>query len=491
MGELDGSASALYDSEATFGIQLAEQVLAPLRLADFVSDFMRASSWFETEPIEPRALLISRSSPGHFGALLGDDFVERVVAKGASTRSIERRPPRNHADISLLTRVSVGGQLRTGKWGSPDAALTLAEVDAQFGLGFTVLVNDADLRDSRLAELCAALERSLKLPVNANVYASPAGPSGFEAHVDEMDVLVLQLRGAKAWTVYEPFLPLTDAERKFAPPLELLATLPALRLTLRPGDVLYLPRGFPHEAATADGSARSTHVTLGVLSKGATWAGLVHGLLDVCAHSRASCPASALAALAGSPACAAGLSSGWLQLLHAAVGAVTWGNGTAALALRRLLPTHEAGWELSERTTRALEAALRSVGGAPLELPLQAWAWSQALAGSENGRADPHALRPSAAAAWGAIPALPTARRLELDAELRSRLSALADAAGVLAPLAAQAMARVHAERVRVRQAARRVSLERHEHSSRVRRGNRRGTRHGKQAQALRVGVDP
>jgi hypothetical protein len=455
MAELDGSQTASYD--ASLG-DLLTQLFSPLQPADFVAGFLAPGA------AEPRPLVIRRARAGHFAGMVGLEVVERVVTMGASTRAAERRPPRNHVDISLLIRLLQGGEYRTGKYGAPDAALTVGEVRAKFSDGFTVLINDVDQRDARVAALCEALEALVRLPVNANVYLSGAETHGFETHFDSMDVLVLQLEGAKEWTVYEPFLALPDAERKFAPPSALLRSLPSTRVLLRAGDVLYLPRGYAHEAAAQRGEPpHSMHLTLGLLAKDATWAGLVHELLDLCATAtdatEASCPAGARAAVAGKPARAATGGLSWAQLLHAAVSAVTWSREGNALALRQLLPMHAADWERERTTAEALGAALQLVATAPVELSSSAFAWSEAAASSEAGRSDPHILRPRAA--WRAA-ALTELQLSALDGEMRARVAALAGAAAAIAPLAAASMARKHSERVRARVSARRRDLERH-----------------------------
>ena len=215
------------------------------------------------------------------------------------------------------------------------------------------------------------------------------------------------------------------------------------------------------------------HVTLGVLRKDATWAGVVHAVIDACARTRgveaARCPAAARREVGGTDA-RTGLR--WAELLHAAVSALTWSGERVALELRAALPMHAVGWADAPASAERLGALLRlaeqggggerRAGGAAggIELSSSAFAWSQAAASSENGRADPHILRPRAGV-WSAAAETPAGWRA-LDAELSARLGALAPEAVVLAPLGAATMARAHAERVRIRRLARRRDLEWH-----------------------------
>ncbi len=116
--------------------------------------------------------------------------------------------------------------------------------------------------------LCQQLASELGHPVQANAYVTPPQNQGFSNHYDVHDVFVLQIEGEKRWQVHDPVLesPLRDqpwSDRRTA--VERRAQeAPLIEAVLRPGDCLYLPRGFLH-AATALGGV-STHLTIGVHS---------------------------------------------------------------------------------------------------------------------------------------------------------------------------------------------------------------------------------
>jgi len=115
-------------------------------------------------------------------------------------------------------------------------------------------------------EFCQRLAAELGHPVQANAYVTPPQNQGFSAHYDVHDVFVLQIEGEKRWRIHRPVLesPLRDqpwADRK-AQVEKRAQEPPLIEALLRPGDCLYLPRGFLH-AATALGGV-STHLTLGV-----------------------------------------------------------------------------------------------------------------------------------------------------------------------------------------------------------------------------------
>ena len=116
----------------------------------------------------------------------------------------------------------------------------------------------------------------LRKPIRANAYFTPPRSQGFAAHYDDHDVLVLQLHGEKRWRVY--------GEAAKWPRKPMVAPLGAdflssraQELTLHTGDVLYIPRGFAHEAEAIDTS--SLHLTLSV--QAATWADIFERLIDL------------------------------------------------------------------------------------------------------------------------------------------------------------------------------------------------------------------
>jgi ribosomal protein L16 Arg81 hydroxylase len=83
-------------------------------------------------------------------------------------------------------------------------------------------------------------------------------------HRDDADVLAVQLHGEKRWQVYGgPADGAWQPEREEGDPGA--RTLDAV---LRPGEVLYVPRGFAH-AATAVGEGPSVHLSLTVREAGA------------------------------------------------------------------------------------------------------------------------------------------------------------------------------------------------------------------------------
>lgn len=124
--------------------------------------------------------------------------------------------------------------------------------------GATLLVNFVDELAPGPEALCAALAHALGVRTSANLYASWRAENGLPLHWDHHGVLVLQLAGRKHWTVHAPTRPEPLEGDKFVAPAADAA--PVWRGRLEDGDVLYLPRGYPHMASALDGP--SLHLTV-------------------------------------------------------------------------------------------------------------------------------------------------------------------------------------------------------------------------------------
>ena len=176
------------------------------------------------------------------------------------------------AEGGLLERacVALGDAAARGNWVSEYAAPgDRAALEAALRRG-TVFFNGAGLDYPKLAALAARAQATLGLPCNANVYLTDPGREvSVSPHTDAQDVLVFQTAGRKRWRVWRPpprrrgVDPFGRGKRGDAiAPAEL--DEPLLDAWLEPGDVLYVPIGFPHATSTEACDAVSCHVTLGL-----------------------------------------------------------------------------------------------------------------------------------------------------------------------------------------------------------------------------------
>ena len=124
--------------------------------------------------------------------------------------------------------------------------------------GATLIVNFLDEMAPGPEAVCAALAQALGVRTSANLYASWRAENGLPLHWDRHGVLVLQLAGRKHWTVHAPTRLNPIEGDKFIPPAA--KARPIWQGLLEDGDVLYLPRGYPHMASALEGP--SLHLTV-------------------------------------------------------------------------------------------------------------------------------------------------------------------------------------------------------------------------------------
>ncbi len=152
--------------------------------------------------------------------------------------------------------------------------MTYEDVIAALDKG-TVIFNAAGAHIPRLAGPSLAVTDAASTPNALNVYITAAGKrTSAPPHTDKQDVIVCQTSGSKFWSVYLP----TDPSNK--PLADIFARgkgdddLPLYTLqesgtllvetTLYPGDILFVPAGFPHTTGTAaleESNDTSVHLT--------------------------------------------------------------------------------------------------------------------------------------------------------------------------------------------------------------------------------------
>lgn len=136
--------------------------------------------------------------------------------------------------------------------------LNVARVVEFMANGATMVVEGIDRYVPSVRRLCHQVEGAFGHPVEANLYVTPRQAQGFGAHWDVVDAVLIQLWGEKQWTVYDRVGKENPARGgKVAETAEMT---PVLETTLRAGDILSIPRGYPHSGrATGTGSM---HITL-------------------------------------------------------------------------------------------------------------------------------------------------------------------------------------------------------------------------------------
>jgi bifunctional lysine-specific demethylase and histidyl-hydroxylase NO66 len=167
---------------------------------------------------------------------------------------------------SLVTAVKNGRQIPSHLLAVPGHQGTGAALPAD-GVRIRELIKKGcTLRVSRIQQfaagisrLCHGLESELSYAVNANLYFTPPSSQGLRTHYDDHDVIVLQTEGEKDWLIFEQYAEDPREPRHVTLPE---GATPLMKITLRAGDSLYVPRGFVHCAAAT--GQPSLHISVGL-----------------------------------------------------------------------------------------------------------------------------------------------------------------------------------------------------------------------------------
>ncbi|MEU0600909.1 cupin domain-containing protein [Streptomyces sp. NPDC006393] len=128
-----------------------------------------------------------------------------------------------------------------------------------FAAGATFKFNQAEHWHPRIRTLVKGLEPHFSGGLESFVFLSPPGKTAMQAHYDGAHVFILQVAGVKDWvvgridetstgdsTLHQGEIP---EERR-------------VELTLRPGDVLYMPHSTPHYATAREGNSIHIAITI-------------------------------------------------------------------------------------------------------------------------------------------------------------------------------------------------------------------------------------
>lgn len=212
------------------------ELLAPESVDTFFRDY-----W------EKAPLVVLRKQPDYYAGVFSTRAIDSVLCLKRFRRGEVRflYPDRRPVLASL----------------SENGLADLAEVQAAYHQGASVLLYDCEEYSEPIARLCRNVTQHFRSPVTIAAFLSPPGIDSSLPHFDKGDSFVLQLEGTKRWRVYEQAFPapLPDLHLDSLIARE---NLPPLRheVELGPGDLLYTPRGFVHWAQTSEHS--SLHLTV-------------------------------------------------------------------------------------------------------------------------------------------------------------------------------------------------------------------------------------
>jgi hypothetical protein len=216
-------------------------------LAPSVDSFLR-DTWGRTFAHLPGA-------PGRFHELLSWDELNRVL----QTQRLE--PPRlrlarNGEFAAKNTYLRYEGN----RGGARVPHIVPEKLTEKLREGYTLIVDAVDDMVDGVLRLAEDFERVLHESVQVNMYAGWREQQGFNRHCDTHDVVVLQVYGRKYWRVYEGGRP-HPLKDDISPNKDVPQRV-VWEGTLDDGDVLYIPRGWWHEASGVGDV--TLHLTFGI-----------------------------------------------------------------------------------------------------------------------------------------------------------------------------------------------------------------------------------
>lgn len=218
-----------------------QQLIDPVPIATFLSEY-----W------EKRPLYVARPLPQWCRELLSIDDLDALISHTS--------PPEGASQDDLVRLSDAYGVEYQSIERGPDGRPDMSAVYRAYAKGWSLAVYGLQRRWTPVAGLASRVASEIGQRMHVNLYLTPSGSRGLNAHADPHDVIVLQLEGRKSWRVFAPqyLLPL-EAQVTVLKRDELGAAV--LETTTEPGQILYLPRGFIHQAGRTE--APSMHLTIG------------------------------------------------------------------------------------------------------------------------------------------------------------------------------------------------------------------------------------
>jgi ribosomal protein L16 Arg81 hydroxylase len=254
-----------------------DQLLSPYSWTEFVESY-----W------QQKSLWVNRQQQDFFASLVTLEDLDHLIHTHAG------RP-----DFPLSV---MGSHLGTGvspEQRSSDRTHWIPErIHQRLAEGATLRIGNLPHYVAPVRRLAAAFETTIHTDVGINLYFTPRRARAFDVHFDNHDVFILQVSGRKRWKLFTPpqDLPL---EVRFHgrdqwhrqplpwdhPPQKGRHMLKETReIILHPGDLLYVPRGHPHQVCTTD-EEPSLHLT--VATPVVTWYEvMVDALQELARHCR-------------------------------------------------------------------------------------------------------------------------------------------------------------------------------------------------------------
>ena len=149
----------------------------------------------------------------------------------------------------------------TGNTNRPD----VNKVQKLVSKGASIILNDIEKYNSNLLKIADELQKLTQGRCQGNLYFSMASHKAFGPHFDLHDVFAIHFEGEKIWNIYENIedTPINHPTFRISPEERVQRAGKLIdQITLKPGDLLYIPRGQYHDALASENGA--IHVAFGL-----------------------------------------------------------------------------------------------------------------------------------------------------------------------------------------------------------------------------------
>jgi ribosomal protein L16 Arg81 hydroxylase len=169
-------------------------------------------------------------------------------------------------DIQLFRDGRVPGHVYADTFddvGRRSTKLTMSIVEDLLRNGATLVLNRIDAKSRVINDLARMVSTFVGARTVANAYVAFGGMGSFGKHWDTHDVFAMQLIGQKRWRIYPPTFHAPISGQTSAGKKHECPETPFLDICTSSGDVIYIPRGWWHEALPVEGQ-ETAHIAVGV-----------------------------------------------------------------------------------------------------------------------------------------------------------------------------------------------------------------------------------
>lgn len=214
-----------------------QNLLQSISVDDFVSKY-----WDQS------VFVLERHDESYFKDLMCLKDVDQFL----STRNV---------DGELVSLINNSGSKNSENFITPDGRINLNKIYAYYEEGYSLKRSRMHLDWEPVKKLCKNLREAFSHNVKANMVLTPKNSSAFKTCTETHDVIILQLEGEKCWELFD-----SPIETPMLNSPELILEKNDLRslknVTLKAGDLMYIPRGVARNSFTLNRS--SLHLEIGI-----------------------------------------------------------------------------------------------------------------------------------------------------------------------------------------------------------------------------------